>query len=154
MSRAQSHRIPESGKELKPSDLVWFVPCFARAIYHLARARLKLRRVSPIAIKARNRALLEAFADNGIDAGSLEILLDRLSFTIPRTAGRMPWRADCLVQAFAAQDILASKSIGSAVVIGVKNDDCDGFAAHAWLECGSRTITGGEIQGYAELLHS
>ena len=30
-------------------------------------------------------------------------LVDRVAFSVPRVADRVPWRADCLVQALAAQ---------------------------------------------------
>lgn len=77
-------------------------------------------------------------------------LVERVAYAVPIMGLRVPWRADCVVQALAARRWLARGGIGSNVHIGVRNDD-QGFQAHAWLRVGERVVTGGDISAYAEL---
>jgi hypothetical protein len=79
-----------------------------------------------------------------------EKLLDRVAYTIPAIAMRVPWRSDCLVQALAARRWLSRAGIPSDVCLGVRKDEPD-FRAHAWLKVHERVVTGGDISGYAEL---
>lgn len=75
-------------------------------------------------------------------------LVERVAYAIPRVAARLPWRADCLVQALAARRWLARKGISTTVKLGVLRDKQVDFEAHAWLMSGDRVITGGDIGGY------
>ena len=51
----------------------------------------------------------------------------------------------CLMQAMAAQDLLARRGVSSAVVLGVKpGRSGTGPTAHAWLRVGPWVIVGGE----------
>ena len=77
-------------------------------------------------------------------------LVERVAYAVPIMGLRVPWRADCVVQALAARRWLARRGIGSNVHIGVRNDPL-GFQAHAWLKVGERIVTGGDISAYAEL---
>jgi hypothetical protein len=77
-------------------------------------------------------------------------LVERVGFAIVRVGPRVPWRADCLVQALAARRWLARAGIPSALHIGARNDGL--FAAHAWLTVGERVVTGGPVDGYVPLL--
>lgn len=58
-------------------------------------------------------------------------------------ARRMPW-ATCLIQAIAAQNVLANYGYASTLRIGVSADAKGEFAAHAWLEQDGRVLIGGE----------
>lgn len=63
-----------------------------------------------------------------------------------RTAARFtPWESACLVQVLAAQHMLQKRGIGGAFHLGAtlpsESLDSD-MAAHAWLKCGDRFITG------------
>lgn len=78
-------------------------------------------------------------------------LVERVADVIPRVAARLPWRADCLVQAKAAQHWLARSGIASSLHFGVPKEKQPEFEAHAWLTVGSRVVTGGDISGYAPL---
>lgn len=77
-------------------------------------------------------------------------LVERVAYAVPIMGLRVPWRADCVVQALAARRWLARGGIGSNVHVGVRND-AQGFQAHAWLQVGKRVVTGGDISAYAEL---
>ena len=78
-------------------------------------------------------------------------LVERVAYAIPRVAARVPWRADCLVQASAARRWLASHGIGSTIHFGVPKTKQPAFEAHAWLTVGERVVTGGDISGYIPL---
>ena len=80
-----------------------------------------------------------------------ERLVDQVAFAIPRVSPRIPWRADCLVQALAAERWLRHCGIASQVVIGVKVDGPASLDAHAWLEAGGRIVTGGDIAAFVPL---
>ena len=79
-------------------------------------------------------------------------LVDRVAFVIPRVAARLPWRADCLVQAMAAQRWLGRYGIATTLTLGVPKDKMPTFAAHAWLSAGDRIVTGGDVSGYVPLV--
>ena len=78
-------------------------------------------------------------------------LVERVAYVIPRVAARLPWRADCLIQARAAEHWLASAGIGSDLHFGVPKIKQAMFEAHAWLTVGDRIVTGGDISGYVPL---
>ena len=78
-------------------------------------------------------------------------LVERVAFVIPRVAARLPWRADCMVQAIAAGRWLGRHGIATTLTLGVPRDRPAEFEAHAWLTAGSRIVTGGDISGYVPL---
>lgn len=78
-------------------------------------------------------------------------IVQRIAVAIPGVALRVPWRADCMVQAMAARRWLARAGIGSTMKIGVRRDVPDGFGAHAWLTVGDTVVTGGDIAPYQPL---
>ena len=75
-------------------------------------------------------------------------LLDDVSFAIPRMGARVPWRADCLVQALAAQRWLRNRGVATSLVIGIRKLTPADFEAHAWLMAGERVVSGGEVSSY------
>lgn len=117
----------------------------ARGVVELAIARWLLAH-------REVRKLIEP-ADRGIPQASVDrSIIDRVGYAIPRLGPRVPWRADCLVQALAARRWLAREGVASDLVIGVRNDG--GFAAHAWLKVGSTVVTGSPIEAYVPLLEA
>lgn len=80
-----------------------------------------------------------------------DALVGRIAYVIPRVAARVPWRADCLVQAMAAKKWLASRGIESLIHFGVPKEKPSAFEAHAWLTVGTTIVTGGDISGYVPL---
>jgi len=126
----------------------WRLLYFAlRAAAELVRARIVFARIGVKDIQALNAR----FSGAPVPPDTA-LLLDWIAYTIPRAAHRMPFRADCMVQALAAQNWLAARGIGSAIVIGAERPEDKPFAAHAWLTCGQRVVTGGEIGRYTELI--
>lgn len=77
--------------------------------------------------------------------------VDRVAFAIPRVAARLPWRADCLVQALAAERWLRSQGIIATLHFGVPRNGIAKFEAHAWLKAGDQIVTGGDIASYVAL---
>jgi len=80
-----------------------------------------------------------------------ERLIARVAWVIPRVAARVPWRADCLVQATAARRWLARHDIATDLWIGTRKDR-QGFEAHAWLCHGETVVTGGDVSGFVPLI--
>ena len=58
-------------------------------------------------------------------------IVERVAYAIPRVAARVPWRADCLVQAMAARSWLSAHGIASTIHYGVPRHKADRFEAHA-----------------------
>ena len=78
--------------------------------------------------------------------------MERVAFAIPRVGTRLPWRADCLVQALAAQRWLRRHGVATQLIIGARKPTPTEFEAHAWLKVGERVVTGGDIGGYVPLI--
>ena len=77
-----------------------------------------------------------------------------MAYIVPRVAARLPWRADCLVQALAAQRWLRGAGIMTNIHVGVPNQRPATFEAHAWLTAGELVVTGGDIAKYQPFLKS
>ncbi|TNC71485.1 lasso peptide biosynthesis B2 protein [Rubellimicrobium roseum] len=120
-----------------------------RALTELAKARWSIRYHSTqdLIRLARHRNPASSIADDAAAS-----FVRRVACAIPRVAARVPWRADCLVQAVAAQSWLASKGIASDLHIGVRQNRGAGFEAHAWLHYREHPITGGNVAGFKTLV--
>lgn len=120
----------------------------AGAAIELAIARFRLR-------SDRARDLVRSHPEtrfSPVDLSSRDLdLVDEVGVAIRRLATRLPWRADCLVQALAAERWLGRRGISSKLHIGVRKDSRAALEAHAWLEVGGRIVTGGESAGFDEL---
>jgi hypothetical protein len=78
--------------------------------------------------------------------------VQRVRVAIARASHRVPWRADCLVQAIAAQHWLRRHRISTSLSVGVTGKPGRNFEAHAWLTHGDAVITGGDVGGYVPQL--
>ncbi|WP_430741966.1 lasso peptide biosynthesis B2 protein [Sphingomonas hankyongi] len=78
-------------------------------------------------------------------------LIKRVGMAIGRAHHRVPWRADCLVQALAAQRWLARHNLPTSISLGVKRAGEGSIDAHAWLTCGELVVTGGDVAPYRRL---
>ncbi len=121
-----------------------------RGVWLLALARLALHRIGPTGVQQRNTAAAHS-ARAQTDAAANRHC-DRVAFTIPRVARRVPWRADCLVQALAGQHWLRIEGVASEITVGTARTPDGGFEAHAWLHRDGRVILGGDISRYQPLL--
>ena len=117
----------------------------ARAALELGLARLRLN-------SRHARAMIAGQSTSPIALDNRQAaLVDRVAFAIPRVAVRLPWRADCLVQALAAQRWLGRHGIAATITLGVPRDKPAEFEAHAWLKAGEKLVTGGDISGHNPL---
>lgn len=119
-------------------------------LWEITLARHALHRIGPTGVQQRNAKAARCARlrpDEVTDRAC-----ERVSFVIPRISQRVPWRADCLVQALAGQRWLQSEGIASEIVVGTARDSDGGFDAHAWLRRGERVILGGDISRFAPLL--
>jgi hypothetical protein len=125
-----------------------------RAGLGLATARIALRTITPDQVMQRNFAIEQQVAQlpRTPDEADTRRLCDEAGFFINRMAARVPWRSDCLVQALAGQQWLASKGIASEIVVGTAKRADGTFLSHAWLQVDSRIVLGGDISLYSPLL--
>ncbi len=123
-----------------------FVDCL-RAVAELARANRAFVSLPEGDLAAIVRHCEGEALSTG-ESPSERKLVERVAFIIPALARRLPWRADCMVQAMAAQRWLRRAGIASTMTIGVRKDVRDGFGAHAWLMVGDVIVTGGDISSY------
>lgn len=128
------------------------LPSCIRAAWELALARLHLNSLTPRSILALN-ASFEPTRISLTDAKATS-LCKRAAYVIPRVAARLPWRADCLVQALAAQRWLRDLGVDTQISIGVDRDEDGGLLAHAWLKHRDIVVTGGMIDRFSTLLAS
>jgi hypothetical protein len=122
----------------------------SEALLALAHARMILHRTRPDDVLARNRAAAGAAAparDAAIAAGCTAV-----TRAIPPIAARVPWRADCLVQALAGQQMLRRRGIASEIVVGIAKHPDGTFESHAWLTRGGDIILGGDVSRFETLL--
>lgn len=127
-----------------------------RAFVALARARILLHRTAPEDVLRMNqRSKARAGAESQCVSPSwAQDRCDRVAFFIPRLAHRVPWRADCLVQALAGQQLLTQDRIASEIVVGTAKQLDGTFAAHAWLCQSERIVLGGDVGDFVPLLDS
>jgi len=138
------------GLEPGLKDIGWIIAYCLRGSFELLRARIAFSR-RPL------RDLLKPEANNKPRSGtksSSPVQISRIAYVLPRLGNRLPFRADCLVQAIAGRNWLASSGTQSEIQIGIQNPEGGEFAAHAWLVCDDDIVTGGDISRYATLLSS
>jgi hypothetical protein len=82
--------------------------------------------------------------------GNLDI--ERLAWAIGAAAARVPWRADCLLAAMAADRWLRRHNRQPDFFLGASKDTAGKFSAHAWLHCDGMVVTGGSGAGYSRLI--
>ena len=137
-----------NGAQRHPPFCLRLIANLVRATIELAFARLR-HLTQPL------KALLQNNMDGPSELNSAQVeLVEQVAFVIPRVAKRLPLRADCLIQALAAQHWLARYGIRSVLVLGVPCNKAKHFEAHAWLTVGERVVTGGDISNYVPLTHA
>lgn len=123
------------------------------AAVDLAVARFALLTITPKDVIARNRKMAMVYRAQLTQDRILEACVEA-GFIINRVAARLPWRADCLVQALAGQRWLARAGIASEIIVGAAKADDGTVAAHAWLRAQGEVVLGGNITAYRTLLGS
>ena len=71
--------------------------------------------------------------------------IKRIRWAIVACARRLPWRAMCFEQGFAAQRMLRRRGIESVLYFGAAPNDRKGLAAHVWVRDGDVDVVGGEL---------
>ncbi|MGG7566078.1 lasso peptide biosynthesis B2 protein [Rhodovulum sp. DZ06] len=113
----------------------------AAAVWWLARARAWHARHSA----AESFARLQAGGGAVRAAGSAPAPAV-MRWALEAAGKRVPWRADCVVQALAAKFWLERAGVESAFRLGVQRVG-GGLEAHAWLEVGGEAVSGGRPSG-------
>ena len=73
----------------------------------------------------------------------------KIGWSVNKISHFTPWESKCLVRAFTAQIILKILKTPSTLYLGIAKADSNQLLAHAWLRCGSLTITGAtECKGF------
>jgi hypothetical protein len=132
----------------RPTSTIRKLALAAEALVVLAAARFVLHRTTPADVVQRNREAAAAGTrggTNGLDGAEV-------AWSITWMSRRIPWRADCLVQALAGQRMLIRRRIASEIRIGTTKHDDGRFEAHAWLVCGPQVLLGGDINRFEPLL--
>jgi hypothetical protein len=118
-----------------------------RAIIELAHARLRHAILPASAILA---ALQQGQSEvKGNETQPIDVRL--VAWAIAAAAGRVPWRADCLICAMAADRWLRRQGRQPEFVLGVATKGGT-FQAHAWLRCEGMAVTGGTGVGFSPVL--
>lgn len=116
----------------------------ALALFYLARARA-WHAARPV---SASFARLRAGAGQGSAAGGGAAPDPALMLWALEAAGkRVPWRADCVVQALAAKFWLEAAGREAEFRLGVRRTEAGSLEAHAWLEVGGRAVSGGAPSG-------
>lgn len=123
----------------------------AIAVLELLRARLRLAAVSSAECLAALRRPAPSARPGPGQVGSSEAVAE-ISWAIAAAAGRVPWRADCLVQAMAADRWLRRRALVPEFRLGVRRDERGALRAHAWVRCGETTVTGAGPQDFSILI--
>ena len=84
------------------------------------------------------------------DQTSGQAQAEAVGWALQVTSKYTPWKSNCLAQAIAAKRMLHRRKLPSTLFLGVRKGEQDEFEAHAWLDCGSITLTGGhDHAGYS-----
>jgi len=149
MGSAARWRLMEGMKQVAGFGRVgWLDLVQASVELALARRLLGARTAGDLLRTARGGR--PSLSLGSLSAGQLR-LVNRVAFAVPRVAERVPWRADCLVQALAAQRWLRRKGIPTTLHVGVHKKIPAEIEAHAWLMQGGTVVTGGDIKRFTPL---
>ena len=72
-----------------------------------------------------------------------ETAVRRVAWAVRRTSRYTPWRSNCLAKAIAGRCMLRRRRIASTLYFGMTRGSDSQLAAHAWLQSGGMTLTGG-----------
>ncbi len=76
------------------------------------------------------------------DRDRQERLIAEIRWAIWAAARRVPWRALCFEQGFAAQWLLARRHVPATLHYGVANRPDEGMIAHVWVRAGDIDVVG------------
>jgi len=91
------------------------------------------------------KSLGQHMRESAQEAASTEVALAMLvGRAVQSAANNTPWQSVCLPQAVTGQWMLKRRNISATLYLGVMKAEHkpEQLAAHAWLRCGSRILTG------------
>ena len=106
--------------------------------------------VAKIATKAIPFRWLSLYLGKKIEARSLERTLvgnpelEAIAWSLRIASRNLFWKAPCLVQAIAGQQMLRCRGWSSILSIGIPKEKRGEFSAHAWLQSEQYVVTGDE----------
>lgn len=71
-------------------------------------------------------------------------LIKKIGLAVTRVSKYTPWRCMCYEQGLIAKTILQLNGLESTLIFGVAKNNQAEIQAHAWLQCGSLIVVGGE----------
>lgn len=111
------------------------------ALFCLGWARMLKALPFPRIAHSLGRPMLETpLAHNAAD----EMRVREISQAVRTMSRHTLWQSHCLVQAIAAQRMLARRRIASTLYLGTAKDRRGRMIAHAWLRSGPCYVTGAE----------
>lgn len=79
--------------------------------------------------------------------------IEAVRWAVAASARRVPWRAKCIEQGFAAHWMLRRRGVPAVLHYGVARRD-GGLAAHVWVRSGANDVIGCENSGdFSEVAH-
>ena len=123
----------------------------AVAVVELFRARIRLAVVPTERLLGQLRSAGSApQAASETPAGGKR--LESIAWAIAAAGRRVPWRADCLVQAIAADRWLKRIGLVPEFSLGVMKTEDGVLRAHALIRCNNVTVTGDGLDGFSVLI--
>jgi hypothetical protein len=121
----------------------------SRAFWELALARVRF------ATRTAEQILNQPNKGSSLDTADPKELdeLRAIGWAIGAVARRLPWRADCIIQAMAAERWLCRLGYKPTLVLGVQRLGPT-LRAHAVLQCEGLAVTGGTSQKFVCLRRS
>jgi hypothetical protein len=118
----------------------------------LAGVKLALG-VLPFRLVRRAFGFVDGEADEGCGREAGERAAE-VAAAVLRAARRLPWESTCLADSLAVALLLRRRGIGATLYLGVGSDESAPrrVAAHAWLSCGDRLLTGADEEGRYKVL--
>ncbi len=134
---ARFRRFSWTNRWLTLEALFWL------GLSRLAVLTLPFRWITPYMGQARTVSPVD---DVSVDVAQVR----QIARAIRRTSPHTPWDSNCLAQALTAKRMLHRRRINCTLYLGLKKDDDNQLAAHAWLRSGSFILTGGSgLERYA-----
>lgn len=123
----------------------------AIAVFELLRARLRFAAVPTDQLLSALKGRAAASSLGAPGSGARDTLAG-IAWAIAAAASRVPWRADCLVQALAADRWLRRRGFEPEFFLGVTKGDCGELRAHAWICCEGVTVTAAGDDAFIPLI--
>ena len=117
-----------------------------RAFLRVASIRLALSLLPWAVVRQRFRTLEAAR-----EPAAFRPTIRQVVWAVEAASRRIPGGGNCLVQALAAQTLLAEHGHPAMIHFGVRRDADSGFGAHAWVSCGGKKVIGRTAEPFTTL---